>query len=89
MYKESTYLRQARNFIFENKFSREDFLANSPRQFSPGWATEVRFSVTTKKAHHIDELFFVVTHIRGTWKTVIEDLTRLSELLDDGEADNV
>jgi hypothetical protein len=44
--------------------------------------------VTTKKAHLIDELFFVVTHIRGTWKAVIEDLIRLGELLDE-EADNV
>ncbi len=28
------------------------------------------------------------THVRGTWKAVIEDLIRLGELLDE-EADNV
>lgn len=45
--------------------------------------------ITSKKAPAFAETFLLVTHIRGTWKTVIEDLTRLSELLDDGEADNV
>lgn len=30
----------------------------------------------------------MVTHIRSTWKTVIEDLIRLSELLDDDEEAN-
>ena len=30
----------------------------------------------------------LVTHVRGTWKAVIEDLIRLGELLDE-EADNV
>jgi len=35
------------------------------------------------------ELFALVTHIRGTWNAVIEDLIRLSELLDDEEAGNV
>ena len=45
--------------------------------------------MTNKKDPPLGESFLLVTHIRGTWKTVIEDLTRLSELLDDGEADNV
>jgi hypothetical protein len=31
----SDYLRQARNFTIENKFSSEDCLANCHRQFSP------------------------------------------------------
>ena len=35
MYRNSTRFQRARNFIFENKFSREDFLANSHRLFSP------------------------------------------------------
>ena len=34
------------------------------------------------------ESFLLVTHVRGTWKAVIEDLIRLGELLDE-EADNV
>ncbi len=33
-------------------------------------------------------VFTLVTHVRGTWKAVIEDLIRLGELLDE-EADNV
>ena len=31
----------------------------------------------------------LVTHLGGTWNAVIEDLIRLSELLDDEESGNV
>ena len=41
--RDSTHPRQARNFIFENQFSREDFLANCHWQFSPRpWRSQVR-----------------------------------------------
>ncbi len=33
--RDSTYLRQARNFCLGNKLPGEGFLANSPRLFSP------------------------------------------------------
>ena len=48
---DSTYVPQARNYVFENKFSRVDFLANCYKQFSPRMCTR-RFrtlSRSTKK----------------------------------------
>ena len=44
--------------------------------------------MTNKKDPPLGESFLLVTHVRGTWKAVIEDLIRLGELLDE-EADNV
>ena len=35
------------------------------------------------------EKSLMVTHLGGTWNAVIEDLIRLSELLDDEESGNV
>ncbi len=35
------------------------------------------------------DVFSLVTHLGGTWNAVIEDLIRLSELLDDEESGNV
>lgn len=57
--------------------------------FGPILETVLPKAMTITKAPTFAGAFVMVTHIRGTWKTVIEDLTRLSELLDDGEADNV
>jgi len=45
--------------------------------------------MTNKKDPPLGESFLLVTHLGGTWNAVIEDLIRLSELLDDEEADNV
>lgn len=43
----------------------------------------------TQKASGEASESLLVTHIRGTWNAVIEDLIRLSELLGDEEAGNV
>jgi hypothetical protein len=45
--------------------------------------------MTITKAPTFAGAFVMVTHLGGTWNAVIEDLIRLSELLDDEESGNV
>ena len=45
--------------------------------------------MTNKKDPPLGESFLLVTHLGDTWNAVIEDLIRLSGLLDDEESGNV
>lgn len=64
---------------------------NSLSQYANACEVQLLFSRTSKvKYPSSDGYFTLVTHLGRTWNAVIEDLIRLSELLDDDEeADNV